>query len=65
MRRSPCRPTDVDELPLDGGRVDFARCEVAFTERIGPFVVQGAGHFLQEEVPEEIVAAIRRVADAR
>ncbi|WNG61771.1 alpha/beta fold hydrolase [Archangium gephyra] len=24
-----------------------------------------AGHFLQEEVPEEIVAAIRRVADAR
>ena len=29
---------------------DFpARCEVAFTERIGPFVVQGAGHFLQWE----------------
>jgi len=24
-----------------------------------------AGHFLQEEVPEDIVAAIRRVADAR
>jgi haloalkane dehalogenase len=24
-----------------------------------------AGHFLQEEVPEEIIAAIRRVADAR
>jgi pimeloyl-ACP methyl ester carboxylesterase len=29
---------------------DFAeRCEVAFTERIGPFVVPGAGHFLQWE----------------
>jgi len=25
------------------------RCEVAFTERIGPFVVGGAGHFLQWE----------------
>ena len=25
------------------------RCEVAFTERIGPFVVPGAGHFLQWE----------------
>jgi pimeloyl-ACP methyl ester carboxylesterase len=29
---------------------DFpARCEVAFSERIGPFVVPGAGHFLQWE----------------
>ena len=29
---------------------DFpARCEVAFTERIGPFVVERAGHFLQWE----------------
>jgi pimeloyl-ACP methyl ester carboxylesterase len=29
---------------------DFpARSEVAFTERIGPFVVPGAGHFLQWE----------------
>jgi pimeloyl-ACP methyl ester carboxylesterase len=29
---------------------DFpARCEVAFTERIGPFVVAGAGHYLQWE----------------
>jgi pimeloyl-ACP methyl ester carboxylesterase len=25
------------------------RCEVAFTERVGPFVVQGAGHYLQWE----------------
>ena len=25
------------------------RCEVAFTERVGPFVVPGAGHFLQWE----------------
>ena len=25
------------------------RCEVAFTERIGPFVVPRAGHFLQWE----------------
>ena len=29
---------------------DFpARCEIAFTERIGPFVVEGAGHYLQWE----------------
>ena len=29
---------------------DFpARCEVAFTERVGPFVVEGAGHYLQWE----------------
>jgi pimeloyl-ACP methyl ester carboxylesterase len=29
---------------------DFpTRCEVAFTERVGPFVVPGAGHFLQWE----------------
>ena len=29
---------------------DFpARCEVAFAERVGPFVVEGAGHYLQWE----------------
>ena len=29
---------------------DFAeRCEVAFTERVGPLVVPRAGHFLQWE----------------
>src|SRR5712671_857599 len=27
LRRSPARPTDVDELPFAGGCVDFARCE--------------------------------------
>ncbi len=32
LRRSPGRPTDVDELRLDGGRVDFARCEIAFED---------------------------------
>jgi DNA-binding response OmpR family regulator len=32
LRRSPSRPTDVDELPLDGGQVDFARCEVRFAD---------------------------------
>jgi DNA-binding response OmpR family regulator len=30
LRRSPGRPTDVDELELPGGRVDFARCEIQF-----------------------------------
>ncbi len=29
-----------------------ARCRVAFTECVGPFVVAGAGHFLQWESPE-------------
>ena len=30
LRRSPARPTDVEELRIEGGRVDFARCEVTF-----------------------------------
>lgn len=30
LRRSPGRPTDVSELPIHGGCVDFARCEVRF-----------------------------------
>src|SRR5437870_5178016 len=32
LRRSPARPTDVDELPFAGGHVDFARCEVRFDD---------------------------------
>ena len=29
---------------------DFPRrCEVVFPERVGPFIVEGAGHFLQWE----------------
>jgi DNA-binding response OmpR family regulator len=32
LRRSPARPTDVNELPIPGGRVDFARCEVQFQD---------------------------------
>jgi DNA-binding response OmpR family regulator len=32
LRRSPSRPTDVDELPLAAGRVDFARSEVQFDD---------------------------------
>jgi DNA-binding response OmpR family regulator len=32
LRRSPSRPADVDALALAGGRVDFARCEVAFDD---------------------------------
>ncbi len=32
LRRSPSRPSDVETLPLDGGHVDFARCEVAFDD---------------------------------
>ena len=32
LRRSPARPTDVVELAIPGGRVDFARCEVRFTD---------------------------------
>jgi pimeloyl-ACP methyl ester carboxylesterase len=30
------------------------RCEVAFTERIGPFVVPGSGHFMQWERPDVV-----------
>ena len=30
LRRSPARPTDVDEWPIAGGCIDFARCEVRF-----------------------------------
>ncbi|MAT69973.1 MAG: DNA-binding response regulator [Planctomycetaceae bacterium] len=32
LRRSPGRPRDLEELPLAAGRVDFARCEVAFDD---------------------------------
>jgi len=32
LRRSPGRPTDVEELPIEGGCVDFARCEVRFDD---------------------------------
>src|SRR3954452_1914826 len=32
LRRSPARPTDVDELPIAGGCIDFARCEVRFDD---------------------------------
>jgi DNA-binding response OmpR family regulator len=32
LRRSPARPSDVEELQLADGRVDFARCEVSFSD---------------------------------
>jgi DNA-binding response OmpR family regulator len=32
LRRSPARPIDIDELPIPGGTVDFARCEVRFSD---------------------------------
>jgi DNA-binding response OmpR family regulator len=32
LRRSPSRPTDVDALAIPDGRVDFARCEVKFSD---------------------------------
>jgi DNA-binding response OmpR family regulator len=32
LRRSPSRPTDVSELAVPGGRVDFERCEVRFDD---------------------------------
>jgi len=32
LRRSPARPTDVSELAVPGGCVDFARCEVRFED---------------------------------
>jgi pimeloyl-ACP methyl ester carboxylesterase len=41
-------------------------CEVAFTELIGPFVVEGAGHFLQWERPELLNKSIEYfLADLR
>jgi DNA-binding response OmpR family regulator len=32
LRRSPARPTDVSELAVPGGSVDFERCEVRFAD---------------------------------
>jgi DNA-binding response OmpR family regulator len=32
LRRSPGRPTDIEVLPIAGGCVDFARCEVRFED---------------------------------
>ena len=34
------------------------RCEVVFTELVGPFVVRGAGHFLQWERPDVLNATV-------
>ena len=39
---------------------DFtARMEAAFPDRAGPFVVEGAGHFLQWERAEVLNGALR------
>jgi DNA-binding response OmpR family regulator len=32
LRRSPSRPSDVDQLALPTGHVDFARCEIRFAD---------------------------------
>jgi DNA-binding response OmpR family regulator len=32
LRRSPARPTDIDELAIPDGCVDFPRCEVRFAD---------------------------------
>ena len=32
LRRSPARPMDVVRLPIAGGCVDFARCEISFDD---------------------------------
>jgi DNA-binding response OmpR family regulator len=32
LRRSPARPTDIEELPIAGGCVDFSRHEVRFED---------------------------------
>jgi DNA-binding response OmpR family regulator len=32
LRRSPARPTDVSNVAIPGGSVDFARCEVQFDD---------------------------------
>jgi DNA-binding response OmpR family regulator len=32
LRRTPARPTDVSELAVPGGSVDFERCEVRFAD---------------------------------
>jgi DNA-binding response OmpR family regulator len=32
LRRSPSRPSDVEAIAFSGGRVDFARCEVQFSD---------------------------------
>jgi pimeloyl-ACP methyl ester carboxylesterase len=43
-----------------------AKCAVAFTDCIGPFVVPGAGHFLQWERAEVLNNALRYfLADLR
>jgi DNA-binding response OmpR family regulator len=34
LRRSPSRPTDVSDIPIPGGNIDFARCEVRFEDGV-------------------------------
>jgi pimeloyl-ACP methyl ester carboxylesterase len=36
-----------------------AQAELAFPERVGPFVVEGAGHFLQWEKADVLNQAVR------
>lgn len=58
-------PNPVPTLVLFGpadhvvGPSFLAKAEVAFTERLGPFVVPGAGHFLQWERAEVFNQAMR------
>jgi pimeloyl-ACP methyl ester carboxylesterase len=59
------QPSDVPTLVLYGPEDHvlwpnfMQKCEVAFTERIGPFVVPGAGHFLQWERAGVLNQALR------
>jgi pimeloyl-ACP methyl ester carboxylesterase len=36
-----------------------AQAELAFPERVGPFAVEGAGHFLQGEKADVLNQAVR------
>src|SRR5262245_26977157 len=58
-------PNPVPTLVLYGpedhvvDRMFLAKAEVAFTERVGPFIVPGAGHFLQWERPQMFNQAMK------
>jgi DNA-binding response OmpR family regulator len=72
LRRSPGRPTDVSSVPIPGGTIDFARCEVQFdngdreelSERERMLLRYFARHVGRAITREELLANVWQI-DAR
>jgi DNA-binding response OmpR family regulator len=69
LRRSPGRPTDVENLAVPGGEVDFSRCEIRFADgehielseremELLRYLAQNAGRVVSRE---EILSNVWRI----